>query len=434
MPMKWLTTFVTLMAGLVATTSFAEDKSDVSELLKPQRVVFLGDSITYAGQYIAYVESYLTARFPAQQFEFIDIGLPSETCSGLSEPGHAGGKFPRPDVHERLGRVIEKLKPKVVVACYGMNCGMYHPLSDERLAKYQEGQRRLRSVCETAGAKVIHLTPPVFDPLPLAERTLPAGRDSYSQPYEGYNEVLDRFSEWLVGQRQQGWTVIDIHGPMNRHLAERRKTDPKFVLAGDGVHAGPTGHWLMAEQILAALNVTAEKVRLTLDATTSKITANEPASATRDGNAWTIEWKVSVPMAIGGNWDAASLELAGSMPRFLSQNLTVIGLTDGPYDLFENDVRLKTVTAAELKSGINLATTGGLSSISRAVELQSLITRRQRLLTDAWLNEVGHLRPGMSKGIPVADAMAQAKPLSDKITELAQPVSLKLRIVPQNKK
>ncbi|TXT28529.1 MAG: G-D-S-L family lipolytic protein, partial [Planctomycetota bacterium] len=98
-----------------------------SALLKAKRVVFLGDSITYSGQYIAYLETFLATRFPNRTTEFINLGLPSETCSGLSEDGHAGGKFPRPDVHERLQRVLDKLKPDLVVACYGMNCGIYLP-------------------------------------------------------------------------------------------------------------------------------------------------------------------------------------------------------------------------------------------------------------------------------------------------------------------
>ncbi len=418
-----------LISSLIAMPLQADEPTEARELLKAQRVVFLGDSITYAGQYIAYLESYLTTRFPERRFEFIDLGLPSETCSGLSEPGHAGGKFPRPDVHERLGRVLEKLKPNLIVACYGMNCGMYHPVSEERLAKYQDGMRRLRSAAKAAGAKVLHLTPPVFDPLPLAGRTLPAGKESYSQPYEGYNEVLGRFSEFLLSQREHGWSVIDIHGPMNQHLANRRKSDPKFVLAGDGVHAGPTGHWLMTEQILLALGVTAEKARLSLDVTTGKVTAKETASAKRDANTWIIDWKAPVPMAIGGSWDTTSLESEGSYRRFLNQTLIVTGLASGSYELFEKETRLKTLTSEELQNGVNLAVTGGLSSNSRAVELQKLITARQRLLTDAWLNEVGHLRPGMAKGLPVSEASAQAKSLGEKIAELAQPVSLVLRVV-----
>src|SRR4051812_2182830 len=76
-----------------------------------KRILFLGDSITYAGEYVDFVETYLDVHFPDRKFEIIDVGLPSETVSGLSEVGHAGGAFPRPDLHERLDRVLAKTKP-----------------------------------------------------------------------------------------------------------------------------------------------------------------------------------------------------------------------------------------------------------------------------------------------------------------------------------
>ncbi|MEI2725571.1 MAG: hypothetical protein V9H26_19255 [Verrucomicrobiota bacterium] len=49
------------------------------------------------------------------------------------------GQFPRPDLHERLGRVLEKTKPDQVVACYGMNDGIYLPFSEERFAEVSSG-------------------------------------------------------------------------------------------------------------------------------------------------------------------------------------------------------------------------------------------------------------------------------------------------------
>src|SRR5579872_6429319 len=61
------------------------------------RVVFLGDSITHAGGYVALIEAQLRLQNPGHVPEIINLGLPSETCSGLSEPEHP---FPRPDVHE----------------------------------------------------------------------------------------------------------------------------------------------------------------------------------------------------------------------------------------------------------------------------------------------------------------------------------------------
>src|SRR5689334_22643176 len=94
------------------------------------RVVILGDSITYSGQYVDDVEAVLRSRSLMDGLEFLNLGLPSETVSGLSEPGHAGGKFPRPDLHQRLSRVLAKSKPDLLIACYGMNDGIYHPFSE----------------------------------------------------------------------------------------------------------------------------------------------------------------------------------------------------------------------------------------------------------------------------------------------------------------
>src|SRR6188508_1913404 len=73
-----------------------------------KRIVFLGDSITHAGRYVDFIEAYFVTRFPERQIEILNLGLPSETVSSLSEEGHAGGQFPRPDLEERLTRVLEK--------------------------------------------------------------------------------------------------------------------------------------------------------------------------------------------------------------------------------------------------------------------------------------------------------------------------------------
>lgn len=76
--------------------------------------------------------------------EIVNFGLGSETVSGLSEPGHASGQFPRPCLHERLGRILEAYKPTLVLACYGMNDGIYQPLDSARTKAYQDGCLKLR--------------------------------------------------------------------------------------------------------------------------------------------------------------------------------------------------------------------------------------------------------------------------------------------------
>ena len=122
-------TFATALA-LVAPL-LAQDVDSLAD----KRVVVLGDSNTQAGGYVALTAYYLDKLYPSKSFDVISLGLASETLSGLSEDGHAGGKFPRPCLFERLGRLLDKAKPEVVFACYGINDGIYQPLDKERFAR-----------------------------------------------------------------------------------------------------------------------------------------------------------------------------------------------------------------------------------------------------------------------------------------------------------
>ena len=243
-----------LLCLLLALLSLPLRAADADFLPGVKRIVFLGDSITNAGQYVDTFEAFLFTQFPERQFEVINVGLPSETVSGLSEEGHAGGKFPRPDLHERLDRVLEKARPELIFACYGMNDGIYKPYAEDRAKKFQDGMRKLREKAAAAGAQVIHLTPPVFDSVPISGRVAPAGQESADAPFEGYDGVLGRYSAWLLEQRAAGWRVIDIHGPMKAEIAKQRERDIAFTFAKDGVHANAAGHALMAAALIEGLD------------------------------------------------------------------------------------------------------------------------------------------------------------------------------------
>src|SRR6202012_3938160 len=53
---------------------------------KVKRILFLGNSITWQANYVNDVIAYLTVHYPNRHFDYINVGLPSETVSGLSEP------------------------------------------------------------------------------------------------------------------------------------------------------------------------------------------------------------------------------------------------------------------------------------------------------------------------------------------------------------
>ncbi len=395
-----------------------------------KRVLFLGDSITYAGQYVDYVEAAWRVRFPDSEVEFLDLGLPSETVSGLSEPGHAGGKFPRPDLHERLDRVLAQVKPDLVIACYGMNDGIYYPFSAERMTAHQKGILKLREKVQAAGAKIIHLTPPVFDSQPIKEKTLPAGRDVYEQPYVGYDEVLSKFSEWLLQQRSKGWEVYDVHGPMLTHLQARRQTKPEFILARDGVHADVNGHWLMAQALLLGWKLKPDVETVTIDAAKGKAKGAKLKELQTGKDGISFDWTVRLTQPYDTKWDAESLTREKFDERMGGRVLKINGLSAAQHQIKEGDKVIATVSAKGLSDGIALNRLAGTSLQRNEAELLKLIGQRRKILSDAWLNTTGHLRPGMAKGLPLTEAESKAAELGKQIKALMEPVTMELSVVP----
>ena len=220
----------------------ADQPTDLPALLNAsQRIVFLGDSITYQGDYVAYFDTWLEQSSRTSKPEILNLGLPSETISGLSEKGHAGGRFPRPNLFERLDRVLEKTKPDLVIACYGMNCAIYQPLDEQRFAKFKEGLQKLTDRTKDANAQLILLTPPIFD-------------DRQKDLGFSYNEVLKHYAEWMVQQANtQDWNVVDLHKEMQVEMESWRQVDPDYTLHKDGVHPTQTGHLVMANILINAL-------------------------------------------------------------------------------------------------------------------------------------------------------------------------------------
>jgi hypothetical protein len=188
-----------------------------------------------------------------------------------------------------------------------MNCGIYLPFDEARFAKFRQGIEKLRAKVKASGAEIIHLTPAAFDPLPIKAKLKSAEAAKDGDQFEGYDNVLVRYSAWLMEQgKTKGWRVIDIHSAMVTALQKQRQNDPAFSFTKDGVHPNEAGHRVIAEAVISGL---------------------------------------------GQAYDAES---------------------------------------------------------PRAADLRPLIRKRGRILTDAYLTAAGHQRPGMAKGLPIAEAEAAA--------------------------
>ena len=211
-----------------------------------QRIVFIGDSNTHAGQYISLIEAQLLRN--GNTIELVNLGLPSEGVTGLSEPDHP---FPRPNVHDRLEAILEKTEPDLVVSFYGINDGIYYPFSDDRFEKFQEGINELTRLVRKADAKHLMLAAPMFDALPMKKngKLLAEGAEKYAwfAIYENYDDVMKKYAKWQFEADLDIDGFIHTHRVMKNYFLTKRKDNPGFVMSGDGVHINLEGHALIAK-------------------------------------------------------------------------------------------------------------------------------------------------------------------------------------------
>ncbi len=226
-------------------------------------ILFLGDSITAGGGYVRAIDAALKKQNPENPCRVINRGRSSETVSGLSEAYHPGV---RPCLFERLDEEIESTKPNWVVACYGINCGIYHPFAESRFKAYKAGISKLIKKVHASGSHLILLTPP---PYAKPGPAFPKGTDAaareklinqanekaqaeaeknpkkygYRTPYAYYDQVMETYAAWLLTlDNQEDVWVIDLRKPMLPRLEETHGRDP--------IHPNKTGHGIMANSFL----------------------------------------------------------------------------------------------------------------------------------------------------------------------------------------
>jgi hypothetical protein len=140
-------------------------------------------------------------------------------------------------------------------------------------------------------------------------------------------------------------------------------------------------------------------------------------------------WHSRPPLPMDGAWDGQSIPRQEFSQRFQAHLLKVQNAEKPRYELYEAGSLLGTLTGAELAAGADTRRFPELTTNRRGAELLKLIRQRGRLLTDAWLSEIGHKRPGMSQGQPLAAATTRADELGKQISELIKEIPLELRLV-----
>jgi lysophospholipase L1-like esterase len=228
---------VALVLLVAMTTSIATaDDTEIRPPAKGERIVFLGDSITQAGNkgkgYVVLVREAIAEELPDAKIEVIGAGI-------------SGHKVP--DLEKRLERDVIEKKPTTVVIYIGIN-DVWHSTRGKGTPKdvFEKGLRSLVERIRAAGSRVILCTPSVIGEKATGENSLDAMLDAYSD-----------VTRKVAADMNTG--LVDLRKVFVEHLAEANPDgNEKGTLTSDGVHLNADGNRFVADRMLEGLGVAVE--------------------------------------------------------------------------------------------------------------------------------------------------------------------------------
>ena len=215
--------------AVVAASAAAADAPPVP-LMKGDRIVFLGDSITQAG---TGPKGYVTLIANALQEKHKDLGVE------VIGAGVSGNKVP--DIQARLEKDVLAKKPTVVVIYIGINDvwhGEKDPAKGTPKDKYEAGLRDVIGRCKDAGARVILCTPSVIGEKNDGSNTNDPKLDEYADVSRA---VAKDLKVPVCDLRTAFQAYEKDHNPDNKESG---------VLTGDRVHLNDAGNKFVADQML----------------------------------------------------------------------------------------------------------------------------------------------------------------------------------------
>lgn len=193
------------------------------------RVIFIGDSITCKGTFIAHIQDYYRTRFPADKVKCFNAGVSGGTVKKSALP--------------YLEKDLSDYEPTHAVIMLGMN-DRTEPQED-----YFLGMEELAEKLHARGISMIFCTPTPID----------SGRAPREPETVRAADKLTGFGYFCRGLAMKyGAPVVDFNGIMTAFLAYMQAKNPNFTLHWqDRIHPTPElGHVVMALAFLRAQGFT----------------------------------------------------------------------------------------------------------------------------------------------------------------------------------
>jgi lysophospholipase L1-like esterase len=302
-------------------------------------VVFLGDSITAARGYGKLIENYTLLRYPRRKVRFLNAGQGGDTA--------AGGL-------KRLERDVFGHHATLLTVAYGINeIGWGTRADAEHRRLYLDAIRGIVAACRKQGVRVYICSAAV------------TGEDPNRSEAGFLQQMCD---EGMAEARALDGQSIDVQRAMRaiqkRIWAENAKTADKSkhatLHAADGIHLNDLGQLAMAYAILKGLGAPADVSSARIDAGGPKVLeahgcAVTDLARTEAGLEFTrLDEGLPLNNGLFFALNFHFIPIPEELNRYL---LTVSNLPEGRYEVRADGRGVGTFTAAQLATGVNMAST-----------------------------------------------------------------------------
>jgi len=301
------------------------------------KVVMMGDSITEQHLYASYVEAWTITRFPTWDLKFTNVGIGGD--------GSGGGD-------NRFKRDVLPYGATVLTVNFGMNdCG--GPGNDFNQGGFNGFTNHLQGIANQAKAANIRVAWCTTTPAEVMDEgpsVLP------------FIQKLEKFSAGvkMIAEANGNALFIDQFHPFVAAIDKARGVNPKNRIGGgDVVHPGPPGQTLMAAEILKGMGFTPLVAAVEINATAAKVVQSKNCmidglKVDTDGKITFQQKDNALPFFPDG--DAKNiLQWVPILEQMNDYRLKVTGLKEGLYEIRLGGTTMAAYSAAELASGVNMA-------------------------------------------------------------------------------
>jgi lysophospholipase L1-like esterase len=288
------------------------------------RVAWIGSSSTRIGVWPKTVEFLLRTRHPDTRLEFKSFTTGGGTfATGL----------------QNLEKGLADYKPTVVVFNYGGNDA---GAGEKGLPTFKENMTKAYDRVKASGARVVFTTHQAGDVRKAGEAAL-ARRKLYAETMLGFG-------------KEKGWTVIDVHHPLEDLQRNGQKDDEAYTILKDTIHLTNPAYVAWGYYLYEGLNPPSavSHAALSADGKVTKAVGCKVEDVKAEANGLSFTRADAVLPILPP--EALPPRKPVPVEKHSAYLLTATGLPDGDYEVRCEGKPIGTVDAKALAAGVNLNT------------------------------------------------------------------------------